>query len=129
MFSGSITALVTPFTDNGSVDYPALDRLLDYQLENGTDGLAVIGTTGESATMNREEIIAVMNRAISRNLGCARTVVKEDIRVSVCRIHSPPDDPSVIVYFGMIVHIIVVRNWEYNVVSTRSRKKREHNGC
>ena len=66
MFSGSITALVTPFTDNGSVDYPALDRLLDYQLENGTDGLAVIGTTGESATMNREEIIAVMNRAISR---------------------------------------------------------------
>ena len=66
MFSGSITALVTPFTEQGSVDYEALDRLVDFQLENGTDGLAVIGTTGESATMTREEIIAVMNRVIGR---------------------------------------------------------------
>lgn len=69
MFSGSITALVTPFTDQGSVDYEALDRLVDFQLENGTDGLAVIGTTGESATMSREEIIALMNRVISRVAG------------------------------------------------------------
>lgn len=69
MFSGSITALVTPFTDQGSVDYEALDRLVDFQLENGTDGLAVIGTTGESATMNREEIIAVMSRVIGRVAG------------------------------------------------------------
>lgn len=66
MFSGSITALVTPFTDQGSVDYEALDRLVDFQLENGIDGLAVIGTTGESATMNREEIIAIMSRVIGR---------------------------------------------------------------
>lgn len=69
MFSGSITALVTPFTDQGSVDYEALDRLVDFQLENGTDGLAVIGTTGESATMNREEIIAIMSRVIGRVAG------------------------------------------------------------
>lgn len=66
MFSGSITALVTPFSDSGSVDYLALDRLVDFQLENGTDGLAIIGTTGESATMSREEVIAVMNRVIGR---------------------------------------------------------------
>ena len=66
MFSGSITALITPFTGQGSVDYEALDRLVDFQLENGSDGLAVIGTTGESATMTREEIIAVMNRVIGR---------------------------------------------------------------
>ena len=66
MFSGSITALVTPFTEQGGVDYEALDRLVDYQLENGIDGLAVIGTTGESATMAREEIIAVMSRVIGR---------------------------------------------------------------
>ena len=70
MFSGSITALVTPFTDQGSVDYEALYRMVDFQLENGTDGLAVIGTTGESATMTREEIIAVMNRVIGRVDGC-----------------------------------------------------------
>lgn len=66
MFSGSITALITPFTDRGSIDFAALDRLVDFQLENGTDGLAVIGTTGESATMDREEIIAVMARVIRR---------------------------------------------------------------
>ena len=66
MFSGSITALVTPFNGRGSVDYEALDRLVDYQLEGGSDALAVIGTTGESATMTREEIIAVMNRVIGR---------------------------------------------------------------
>lgn len=69
MFSGSITALVTPFTEQGGVDYEALDRLVDYQLENGTDGLAVIGTTGESATMSREEVIAVMSRVIGRVRG------------------------------------------------------------
>ena len=69
MFSGSITALVTPFTEQGSVDYVALDRLVDFQLENGTHGLAVIGTTGESATMSREEIIAVMSRVIGRVRG------------------------------------------------------------
>ncbi len=69
MFSGSITALITPFTEQGSVDYEALDRLVDFQLENGSDGLAVIGTTGESATMSREEIIAVMNRVIGRVRG------------------------------------------------------------
>lgn len=69
MFSGSITALITPFTEHGGVDYEALDRLVDFQLQNGTDGLAVIGTTGESATMSREEIIAVMNRVIGRVRG------------------------------------------------------------
>jgi 4-hydroxy-tetrahydrodipicolinate synthase len=69
MFSGSITALVTPFSEQGGVDYEALDRLVDYQLENGTDGLAVIGTTGESATMSREEVIAVMSRVIGRVRG------------------------------------------------------------
>jgi 4-hydroxy-tetrahydrodipicolinate synthase len=66
MFHGSITALITPFTDQGGVDYEALDRLVDHQLENGADGLAVIGTTGESATMDREEIDAVMSRVIGR---------------------------------------------------------------
>lgn len=66
MFSGSITALITPFTDSGAIDFAALDGLVDFQLENGTDGLAIIGTTGESATMDREEIRAVMGRVVRR---------------------------------------------------------------
>ena len=54
IFTGSGTAIITPFTNTG-VDYPALARLLDYQLENGTDAIIVCGTTGEAAAMSREE--------------------------------------------------------------------------
>lgn len=52
---GSIVALVTPFNDDGSVDFEALDRLIEFQIENGTDGILTLGTTGESSTMSHEE--------------------------------------------------------------------------
>ena len=55
MFSGSIVALVTPFTDSGGVDYMALGGLLEFHLEQGSDGLVIAGTTGESATLNQQE--------------------------------------------------------------------------
>ena len=51
IFTGSGTAVVTPFTNDG-VDYPAFKKLLDFQLENGTDAIIVCGTTGEAATMS-----------------------------------------------------------------------------
>ncbi|MEK6759385.1 MAG: 4-hydroxy-tetrahydrodipicolinate synthase [Deltaproteobacteria bacterium] len=54
MFTGSITALVTPFKD-GKVDEAALRRLIDFQIENGINGVVPCGTTGESATLNYEE--------------------------------------------------------------------------
>lgn len=54
MFTGSITALVTPFRD-GKVDEAALRGLIDFQLENGINGVVPCGTTGESATLNYEE--------------------------------------------------------------------------
>ena len=54
IFSGSGTAIVTPFT-NDSVDYPALGRLLDFQLEGGADAIIVCGTTGEAVTMSYVE--------------------------------------------------------------------------
>lgn len=54
-FSGTITALVTPLLKDGSVDYSALKGLVDYQLEQGIDGLSPCGTTGESATLTHEE--------------------------------------------------------------------------
>ena len=50
VFTGSGVAIITPFTNDG-VDYPALVRLLDFQLENGTDAVIVCGTTGEASTM------------------------------------------------------------------------------
>ncbi|MBI1912069.1 MAG: 4-hydroxy-tetrahydrodipicolinate synthase [Deltaproteobacteria bacterium] len=54
MFSGSITALVTPFKD-GKVDEANLKRLIEFQITNGTNGVVPCGTTGESATLSYEE--------------------------------------------------------------------------
>ena len=55
IFTGSCVAAATPLTSSGAVDYPALLRLLDFQLENGTDDVVVCGTTGEAAAMSYVE--------------------------------------------------------------------------
>jgi 4-hydroxy-tetrahydrodipicolinate synthase len=52
---GSIVALITPMHDDGSVDYDALRRLVDWHIAEGTDGIGVVGTTGESPTVSVEE--------------------------------------------------------------------------
>ena len=72
--TGSIVALVTPFKDNGEIDFPALDRLVDYQLENGTDGILVLGTTGESSTMTDAEDVAVAQHVINRVKGAVPVI-------------------------------------------------------
>lgn len=64
--TGSIVALVTPFKDNGDVDFAALDRLVDLHLENETDGILVLGTTGESSTMTDAEDVAVAQHVVNR---------------------------------------------------------------
>jgi 4-hydroxy-tetrahydrodipicolinate synthase len=53
--TGSIVALVTPMHDDGSVDYPALRKLIDWHIAEGTDCIGVVGTTGESPTVDVEE--------------------------------------------------------------------------
>lgn len=60
MFQGSLVAIVTPMHEDGSVDYQSFEKLLAWHIEQGTDGIVVLGTTGESATIEakeREEII------------------------------------------------------------------------
>lgn len=63
LFTGCGTAIVTPFK-NGEVDTPALDRLVETQLENGIDAIIACGTTGEPATMTWEEHLAVVRRVV-----------------------------------------------------------------
>ncbi len=63
IFTGSATALITPFTKDG-VDFEAFKRLIDFQIENGTDALLVCGTTGEPATMTYDERAEVVKFAI-----------------------------------------------------------------
>jgi 4-hydroxy-tetrahydrodipicolinate synthase len=69
MYSGSIVALVTPMTDAGEVDYPAWDRLVDWHLAQGTDGIVVCGTTGESPTVTLAEALELTRRAVARVAG------------------------------------------------------------
>lgn len=64
MFKGSLVALVTPFDSNNRVDYASLKRLIDFHVEQGTDGLVIAGTTGESATLERFEHIELIGRAV-----------------------------------------------------------------
>jgi 4-hydroxy-tetrahydrodipicolinate synthase len=55
IFEGSGVAIVTPFKDNGEVDYDSFRKLIEFQIENGTDCIIVCGTTGESSTLSHEE--------------------------------------------------------------------------
>jgi len=69
MFKGSIVALATPFTEQAEIDFAALDVLVDFHLDNGSDGLVIAGTTGESATLDRKEFALLLSRVIERVAG------------------------------------------------------------
>lgn len=66
MVKGSIVALVTPFHEDGTVNFEKLGELLDWQIENSTDGILILGTSGESSTMSHEEDDAVALYTIER---------------------------------------------------------------
>jgi len=63
MFSGSMTAIVTPFRD-GAIDHEALERIVDFQVDNGTSALVPCGSTGESATLTHAEHLEVVSRVV-----------------------------------------------------------------
>ena len=75
MFSGSMVAIVTPMTGDGGLDWPAWDRLLDFHLREGTDGIVVAGTTGESPALTVEEIEQLTRRAVARCQGGMKVIV------------------------------------------------------
>ncbi|HHW33491.1 MAG TPA: 4-hydroxy-tetrahydrodipicolinate synthase [Paracoccus solventivorans] len=70
MFQGSLPAMVTPLTDKGAVDWSALEQLVDWLIEQGSNGLVPVGTTGESPTLthdeHREVVEAVVRHAAGR---------------------------------------------------------------
>src|SRR5277367_440557 len=66
MFSGSMVAIVTPMTADGALDWPAWDRLLDFHLREGSDGVVVAGTTGESPVLSAAEVEELTRRAVAR---------------------------------------------------------------
>lgn len=67
--TGSIVALVTPMHPDGSVDYPALRRLIDWHIAEGTDCIGVVGTTGESPTVSVQEHCEIIRVAVEQAAG------------------------------------------------------------
>src|SRR6185369_16070016 len=63
MFTGTYTAIVTPFK-NGNIDEPALERLIKNQINGGVDGIVPVGTTGESPTVNYDEHIHIVRLSV-----------------------------------------------------------------
>ena len=69
MFQGSMVALVTPMRVGGDIDEACMQRLVDFHVENKSDALIVVGTTGESATLNEEEHCHLIRRAVEMAAG------------------------------------------------------------
>ena len=61
---GSLVALITPMMPDGSIDFVSVDRLIDWHIDQGTNGIVSVGTTGESATINVEEHINIIEHTV-----------------------------------------------------------------
>ena len=66
IFTGAGVAIVTPFNEDGSINYDRLDELIEFHCEHKTDSIVICGTTGESATMTEEEHMQCVKFTIDR---------------------------------------------------------------
>lgn len=72
--NGILTAMITPFTESG-VNLPELGKMIDYQIDGGTDALVILGTTGEPATMTEDEKTEVIKFAVKHAAGRIKIIV------------------------------------------------------
>lgn len=89
MFYGSLVALITPMHEEGSIDFFALEKLVDWHLENQTNGLVILGTTGESATIEHQErdkiircVLDRVNHRIPVVVGTGTNITKQSIELT-----------------------------------------------
>ena len=66
IFTGAGVAIVTPFKENGEINFDKLGELIDFQVENGTDSIVIVGTTGEASTLSHEEHIECIRYAVQK---------------------------------------------------------------
>ena len=84
IFKGLGIALVTPFTADGAVDYAALKRLVQFQLDNGADFLCILATTGETPTLTAEEKTNIKEEIKTKLQQITVFVDKNDFLLRVC---------------------------------------------
>ena len=135
IFKGLGIALVTPFKQDGSVDYEALLRLVDYQLENGADFFCILATTGETPTLTKEEKLKIKDLVVDKVqarvpilMGCGgnntRAVIEElqtgdfkgiDGILSVCPYYNKPSQEGLYQHFKAIAAATSLPVVLYNV--------------
>lgn len=134
---GSLVALVTPLSENGDVDYLALQNLLDWHVEQGTNGIVCVGTTGESATLNPKEHIDVIeftvkhiNKRLPVIAGTGANSTEEAIELSeesrlkgadyallVTPYYNKPNQNGLIAHYQKIADTVQIKQILYNVPS------------
>ena len=134
---GSLVALVTPFQKDGSVDYESLRRLIDWHIDQGTDGIVSVGTTGESATLNVNEHIDVIeftanhvDKRVPVIAGTGANSTQEAIDLSeesrrkgadnvllVTPYYNKPNQKGLIAHFEKIANSVSINQILYNVPS------------
>jgi 4-hydroxy-tetrahydrodipicolinate synthase len=137
MFHGSLVALVTPMLEDGAVDYDAFDQLLAWHLEQGTDGVVVLGTTGESATITADERKKIIQLALARLKGKLPCIVGTganatshalsltqqamelgaDGALLVTPYYNKPPQSGLYEHFKLIAHSVAIPQILYNVPS------------
>lgn len=135
IFKGLGIALITPFTSDGSVDYNALKRIIDYQLDNGADFLCILATTGETPCLTKDEKSAIKTLVVNRVkgrvpilMGCGgnntRAVVEEFREtdwlgvsgvLSVCPYYNKPSQEGLYRHFKAIAEASPLPVVLYNV--------------
>jgi 4-hydroxy-tetrahydrodipicolinate synthase len=134
-FHGSIVAIVTPMQDDGAVDFAALERLVEWHIAEGTDGIVAVGTTGESATLSVEEHMAVVGHVVKQvagripviagtganatNEAIELTLAAQALKVDACLIVTPyynkPPQEGLYQHYKAIVDATSVPILLYNV--------------
>ena len=135
IFKGLGIALVTPFTASGAVDYAALKRLVQFQLDNGADFLCILATTGETPTLTTEEktniknlVIELVKGRVPILMGCGgnnTAAVVEELRtadwhgidgiLSVCPYYNKPSQEGLYQHFKAIASATSLPVVLYNV--------------
>ena len=122
MLKGSLVALITPMNQDGSINYEQLRDLIDWHIENGTDGIVAVGTTGESATLPVEEHLAVIeatvkhvNKRIPVIAGTGAKQAGADYTLSVVPYYNKPSQEGIYQHFKAIAEATSIPMIIYNV--------------
>ncbi len=137
VLQGSLVALVTPMLPNGDVDYICLENLIDWHIDQGTDGIVSVGTTGESATLNVKEHLDVIaftvkhtNKRIPVIAGSGANSTREaidltkeskrlgaDYALIVTPYYNKPNQNGLIAHYSAIADAVDIDQILYNVPS------------